>query len=84
MNTTRHALFLVTSREEKYKAKAAVDTFFHRSGDVLSALAVFLGTSYLALSTSGFASVNVALCLIWIAVGALIASEHKKLAATYH
>jgi AAA family ATP:ADP antiporter len=84
MNTTRHALFLVTSREEKYKAKAAVDTFFHRSGDVLSALAVFLGTSYLALSTSGFASVNVALCLIWIAVGALIASEHKKLAAAYH
>lgn len=83
MNTTRHALFLVTSREEKYKAKAAIDTFFHRSGDVLSALAVFVGTTYLALSTSGFAGVNVVLCLIWIAVGVLIASEHKKLAAAF-
>ncbi|NIS67232.1 MAG: translocase, partial [Gemmatimonadales bacterium] len=37
-NTVRHALFLPTTREEKYKAKQAVDSFFHRSGDVLSAV----------------------------------------------
>ncbi|HDZ26230.1 MAG TPA: translocase, partial [Candidatus Aminicenantes bacterium] len=38
MNTTRHSLFLITSREEKYKAQAVIKTFFQRAGDVLSAL----------------------------------------------
>lgn len=79
MNTTRHALFLITSREEKYKAKAAIDTFFHRSGDVLSALVVFIGTTYLALNSIGFAGFNVILCLIWIILGVQIAREHKRL-----
>ena len=46
MNTTKAALFLRTSREEKYKAKAAIDIFFVRGGDALSALAVFVGTSW--------------------------------------
>ena len=36
-NTLRQALFLPTSREAKYKAKAAIDTFFTRGGDVVSA-----------------------------------------------
>ena len=79
MNTTRHALFLITSREEKYKAKAAIDTFFHRSGDVLSALVVFIGSTYLTLSSTGFAGINVILCLIWIFLGVLIAKEYKRL-----
>ena len=30
-NTTRHALFLPTSREAKYKAKQAIDSFFVRA-----------------------------------------------------
>lgn len=79
MNTTRHALFLITSREEKYKAKAAIDTFFHRAGDVLSALVVFAGTAYLSFKTESFAAFNVALILIWIVVGIFIFKEHKKL-----
>lgn len=79
MNTTRHSLWLITSREEKYKAKAAIDTFFHRAGDVLSALVVFMGVNYLVLNTSGFAALNIALCVIWIIIGVLMAREHKKL-----
>jgi AAA family ATP:ADP antiporter len=79
MNTTRHALFLITSREEKYKAKAAVATFFHRSGDVLSAIIVFIGTTYLALNSTGFAGFNVILCFLWITLGVMIAKEHKRL-----
>ena len=42
-NTLRQALFLPTSREAKYKAKAAIDTFFTRAGDVVSAGFVALG-----------------------------------------
>jgi len=79
MNTTRTSLFLITSREEKYKAQAVTKTFFHRSGDVLSALLVFLGTTYLAFNIENFAMVNVVLVLIWIFLGILIFRTHKKL-----
>src|SRR5204863_2386654 len=49
-NTARQALFLPTSREAKYKAKAAIDAFFVRAGDVLSAGVVF-AVSSLAFTT---------------------------------
>ncbi|UCF04439.1 MAG: translocase [bacterium] len=78
MNTTRHSLYLITTREEKYKAKAATDTFFHRAGDVLSALIVFIGTSY-ALRLEGFAMLNIGLTLAMIAICFLIMREHRRL-----
>jgi AAA family ATP:ADP antiporter len=81
MNTTRHALFLVANREEKYKAKAAIDTFFHRSGDVLQAGLVVLGTTVLTLSVENFAQISVAVILIWIAVGVFISRRYRKLSA---
>jgi len=81
MNTVRHSLFLVTSRESKYKAKAAIDTFFVRSGDVLSAIIVFIGTTVLALGVEGFGRLNVALILLWLLVCTWIAREHRRLEA---
>ena len=84
MNTTKHSLFLITSREEKYKAKAAIDTFFHRSGDVLSALLVFVCAAYFAIdfkniqNISIIAWVNVGIILVFILLGALIIKEHKR------
>jgi AAA family ATP:ADP antiporter len=79
MNTTQHSLFLITSRQEKYKAQAVIKTFFHRSGDVMSAILVFLGTTYLAFNVENFAMVNVVLVFVWIILGILIFQEHKKL-----
>ncbi len=81
MNTTLYSLFLITSREEKYKAQAVTKTFFHRSGDVLAAILVFLGTTYLALTVENVAMVNVVLVLIWIIICIIIFQEHKKLSA---
>jgi AAA family ATP:ADP antiporter len=84
MNTTKHSLFLITSREEKYKAKAAVDTFFHRSGDVLSAILVFVCAAYFALdfeniqNISIIARINVGVILFFILLGALIIREYRK------
>jgi len=69
----------VTSREEKYKAKAAIDTFFHRAGDVLSAVLVLLGTAVFSFRTESFAVVNVCLILIWLVVAVLLFREHKRL-----
>jgi AAA family ATP:ADP antiporter len=72
MNTARQLLWLPTTREEKYKAKQAIDTFFVRGGDVLSAGVVYAGTSLLHLTTAQFASVNIVLTLIWIALAVRI------------
>jgi AAA family ATP:ADP antiporter len=81
MNTTKGALFLVTSREEKYKGKAAADTFFYRGGDAMAALTLFIGVNYLSLSLESFAKLNVAVTLIWILVGFLLIREYKKIKA---
>ncbi|MCX6564827.1 MAG: hypothetical protein NTW38_00115 [Candidatus Aminicenantes bacterium] len=78
MKTTRSALFLVTNREEKYKALAAIETFFVRGGDTLCAAVVWLGTAVLAFSIEGFAVVNAVGVCLWIFLCVQIAKEHRK------
>jgi AAA family ATP:ADP antiporter len=70
-NTTKQALWLPTSREAKYKAKQAVDSFFVRVGDVLSAGVVYAGERLL-LTVPGFATITLALVGGWLGVVALI------------
>ena len=79
-NTVRQALFLPTDRAVKYKAKAAIDTFFVRTGDTLQALLVYVGVSA-GLAVSGFAAMNVGFTLVWLVIAVLIFREHKKLSA---
>jgi ATP:ADP antiporter, AAA family len=60
-NRTRYALSLPTSGEAKYRAKAAIDTFFVKiSGDILSA-AIILPGSYLLFKMQSFAILNIVL-----------------------
>jgi ATP:ADP antiporter, AAA family len=80
MNTARQLLWLPTSREEKYKAKQAVDTFFVRGGDLVSAAVVYLGTNALRMGIASFAAVNVVLTVVWIAIALLILMRHRILA----
>jgi AAA family ATP:ADP antiporter len=70
-NTARQALFLSTNRQAKYKAKFAIDSFFARAGDALSALLVFMGTR-LAFGIRSFAIVNAASVLVWLVVALAI------------
>jgi AAA family ATP:ADP antiporter len=76
-NTARQALFLPVSREAKYKAKAAVDSFFWRFGDVLQAGVVYAGTA-LGLAVSAFAALNLAFTGVWIWLAAVLARNYKK------
>lgn len=78
MNTVRHALWLPTSREAKYKAKAAIDTFCMRGGDVLQAGVVFVGSSA-GIGITGFSWLNVTMTVIWLLAAGRIYSEHRKL-----
>ena len=75
-NTVRHALFLKTSRDAKYKAQSAIESFFWRAGDGLSALLVFVGTR-LAFNVSEFAAANVVIVFLWILVAFAIIRLRK-------
>jgi len=81
-NTTRNALYLPTSREAKYKAKQANDTFFVRLGDLLSAGLVFAGTTWLAFTRTSFAMVTVVLVLVWLVIAFALGKRFQSLAHT--
>jgi AAA family ATP:ADP antiporter len=74
----RNVLFLPTSRDEKYKAKQAIDSFFWRAGDVLSAALVFVGVTMLGLGTSGFARANLVLAGIWVILAYAVGREYAR------
>ncbi|HTO97727.1 MAG TPA: Npt1/Npt2 family nucleotide transporter [Myxococcales bacterium] len=80
MNTTRQALFLPVSRDAKYEGKTAIDTFFWRCGDLIQAGVVYAGLHWLRWTAAQFATLNLALALIWIAVAIAIGREFKRLA----
>jgi AAA family ATP:ADP antiporter len=64
-NTLQQVLFLPTSRDAKYKAKAAIDTVSVRLGDLASAVLVFAGV-HLGLTMLNYALVNVLAGLVWL------------------
>jgi AAA family ATP:ADP antiporter len=76
-NTNKQALWLPTSRQAKYKAKQAVDSFFMRTGDVAAAGLVFAGER-LAFAIPIFAVVNIVLVGGWIGVVALLNATLRR------
>ena len=80
-NTVRQMLFLPCTPEEKYSAKQAIDSFFFRAGDVLSAVTVFVGSAIVPLGTTGFAAVNVVLAVAWVALAWQIGRTYRGLTA---
>lgn len=80
-NTVRRALFLPTSREAKYKALQAIETFFWRAGDMVSSVMVLIVVRWLELSARGFAFVNLALIAIWLFLAWHLSRENRRLTA---
>ncbi len=76
-NTARQALYLVTSRVEKYVGKTTVDTLFVRLGDVLSACAVAAGT-LVAATPRAFAALNVVLVSGWVVLVFAVGRENAR------
>jgi AAA family ATP:ADP antiporter len=81
MNTAKQMLWLPTTRAEKYKAKQAVDTFFVRLGDVVSAGGVFVAVTWLGLGVRGFGMLNSLFVAVWLAIAYQLLKEHRRLAA---
>lgn len=78
-NTVRQTLFLPTDRAVKYKAKAAIDTFFWRLGDTLSAVLVGVFIHQLGFGGRQLALANLVLVLGWIAIAIGIAHHHRAI-----
>jgi AAA family ATP:ADP antiporter len=76
-DTTRNALFLMTSRVEKFVGKTAVDTVAVRMGAVMSALTVYFG-SRAGWSIARFATINVGLACAWLVFVVVIGREHWR------
>jgi len=79
-NTARQALFLVSSRVEKYVGKTAVDTFVVRAGDALTAIVVW-AASRAALPARAFATLNLVLITVWIVLVFAIGRENARRAS---
>jgi AAA family ATP:ADP antiporter len=81
LNTARQALFLPLSAKGKYEGKIATDAFFWRFGDLIPAVIIFIGLSWLDLGAQQFAIVNVGLSLVWLAVALQLARRNPGQAA---
>jgi AAA family ATP:ADP antiporter len=80
MNTAKQLLWLPTSREEKYKAKQAVDSFFVRLGDLTAAFVVFACTTWVTLDANGFAIVNLCFVAVWLVLAVALVRRNRQLA----
>jgi len=81
-NTVRNMLFLPCTYEQKFAAKQAIDSFFVRMGDVLSAVLVFVGTTAIALPSRGFAAVNAVLALVALILAWRVGRHYNALTAS--
>jgi AAA family ATP:ADP antiporter len=77
--TLRHALFLPTPEEAKYRAKALIDTGLWRLGDLAAGGLVGLGVA-LGAGTAHFAAANAALAVGWLGVVGALHRAHRAAA----
>ena len=73
----REALFTAVSREDKYKAKAFIDTFIYRAGDVAGAQTEGL-LGRLGLALGGLASVVVPMAVVWAGLALWLGREQRR------
>ena len=79
MRPARETLYTVVNREDKYKAKAFIDTFIYRGGDVVGAQTEGL-LGRLGMGLVALASVAVPLAIAWAALGIWLGRAQRRLA----
>ncbi len=78
LNTTRNALLLPASRDVKYQAKTAIDTFFFRAGDLLATLSIFIGAKVFDQGHLQFVWMMLVLCITMALVAWLVGREYAR------
>ena len=79
MRPAREMLYVVLSREEKYKAKNFIDTVVYRTGDAVSAW-IYAGMRGIGMSLSGIALIAVPLALVWAWIAFGLGRQQAKIA----
>ncbi len=79
MRPAREMLYVVLSREQKYKAKNFIDTVVYRTGDAVSAW-VYAGMRSIGMSLSTIALIAVPLALVWAWVAFGLGRQQAKIA----
>jgi ATP:ADP antiporter, AAA family len=77
----RETLFTVVPREDKYKAKAFIDTFVYRGGDVIGAQVEGL-LGRLAAGLGALVAVTIPLAVAWGALGVWLGRRQERQAET--
>jgi ATP:ADP antiporter, AAA family len=80
MRPARETLYTVVNREDKYKAKAFIDTFVYRGGDVVGAQTEGL-LDRLGLGLAALARVSVPPLIVRATLGILLGRTQQRLAA---
>lgn len=79
MRPAREMLYVVLSREQKYKAKNVIDTVVYRAGDAVSAW-LYAGMRSAGMSLSSIAIIAVPLALLWAWIAFGLGRRQTKIA----
>lgn len=77
---TRETLYTVVSREDKYKAKALIDTFVYRGGDQIGAWS-YAGLGALGIGMAGIAFATVPIAGLWLLIGYWLGRRQTEMVA---
>lgn len=80
MRPARETLFTTVSRSDRYKAKAFIDTFVYRAGDVVGAQTEGL-LAKLGMGLTALVSIALPLALVWAALGLWLGRMHRQRAS---
>ena len=78
-NTTRHALFLPISREDKYIGKNVIEGFFYRFGDLLYGAVVAIGVTFYDVNKIGFIMLNALLAFCCFLIAFRIRNRYRDM-----
>ncbi len=81
-NTARQMLYLPLSRQEKYEARAVIDPFGQRIGDLLQAGIIFVGLNVLHMDSLSFIPVAAAMAGVNLVIAFSIIRARARLLAT--
>ncbi len=78
-NPAMEVLFTVVPREDKYKAKAFIETFVYRGGDQV-AVWTYAGLTALGLGLAGIAFAAIPMAAVWLMLGLWLGRRQAELA----
>lgn len=79
MRPAREVLYVVLSKDEKYKAKNFIDTVIYRGGDAVSAWA-YAGLQALGLGLTAIAFVAIPMTGLWVVTALYLGKQHQRYA----